>query len=75
MEIINVDDSDDSENENEAFPSERISDIRGPRKSDYKVSTPAIKESEQNSFNYCGKRIPNIFFHTLHNTYPAVMRG
>ena len=46
MAIIDVDDSNDSENENEAFPSERISDIRGPRRSDYKVSTPAIKESE-----------------------------
>lgn len=51
VEVINVETSNDSENETQAFPDERISDVRNPRLSSYKVSTPAIRESEQKSVN------------------------
>ena len=51
VDVINVETSNDSENEAQAFPEERISDVRNPRLSSYKVSTPAIRESEQKSVN------------------------
>ena len=51
VEVINVETSNDSEIDTQAFPEERISDVRNPRLSSYKVSTPAIRESEQKSVN------------------------